>query len=377
VDVPVHRRFSLCCVTLIASITALAAAPTPWYQAVHQRALKRAQVWMKPRVTIPQARLDANPPGDDTIGEDQTVDCRFVPGGIAGSTPKFDCRLKDGDKVKIKYGQQNPEVFTEVAATRLLSALGFPADRMYVVAGVNCAGCPPDPFPALQCINDGKSVDQCFPNIDYSKVEHFTYAVVERPIDGRRVESPKERGWKWEELRTIDPAAGGAPRAHVDALRLVAVVLGHWDNKAKNQRLLCLGEPDPPDRERDRPPTCRQPLAMVQDLGATFGPEKLDLENWAAMPVWQDAASCRVSMKALPYGGSTFPDWQISEDGRRFLSDLLTQLSRQQIRGLFAGARFDQFAHPQASGRDLDGWVRAFEAKVRAIADRPPCPAQS
>ena len=42
--------------------------------------------------------------------------------------------------------------------------------------------------------------------------------------------------------RSVDPSKGGAPRAHVDALRLLAVFLAHWDNKAENQRLVCLSE---------------------------------------------------------------------------------------------------------------------------------------
>jgi hypothetical protein len=36
----------------------------------------------------------------------------------------------------------------------------------------------------------------------------------------------------------VDPAKGGATRAELDALRLTAILLGHWDNKASNQRLV-------------------------------------------------------------------------------------------------------------------------------------------
>jgi hypothetical protein len=114
-------------------------------------------------------------------------------------------------------------------------------------------------------------------------------------------------------------------------LRLLAVLLGHWDNKANNQRLVCLGE----KRSSDK---CRRPLAMIQDLGGTFGPNKLNLTAWAATPIWSDAATCSVSMKKLPYGGSTFPDVTITEGGRRFLADRLRKLSSQQVRDLFEGA---------------------------------------
>jgi len=162
--------------------------------------------------------------------------------------------------------------------------------------------------------------------------------VIERPVEGRRIETAKERGWKWDELVKSMRGRAVRLRAHVDALRLMAMFLNHWDNKDKNQRLLCLGEKDPPGRVLD-PRPCGQPLAMVQDLGGTFGPLKLDLANWASTPIWADSPSCTVSMRALPYEGSTFPNWQISEEGRQFLAGRLGRLSARQVRELFEGAR--------------------------------------
>jgi hypothetical protein len=344
----------------------LVGEPSP-FALIHDEALRRAQVWAEPVTPVESSKLGENPSGNDAFSDDAVVECRFKPGGVAGSTPKFDCELPSGERLKVKYGASNAEVYTEVAATRLLAALGFHADRMYVVGRVRCFGCPPDPFERLQCVNEGTPIDQCFPGLDYTRAETFEPAVIERPIEGRRIETPKERGWKWEELAKIDPAAGGAPRAHVDAFRLMAVLLGHWDNKAKNQRLLCLGE-------RHASVTCERPVAMVQDVGATFGPDKLDLAQWDAMPVWADAPGCVVSMKALPYGGSTFPDTQISEAGRQFLAERLRKLSPRQIRELFEGARFARFPHKDPAAGNVESWVRAFGNKVRAIADRAPCP---
>jgi hypothetical protein len=346
----------------------------PAYAAAHDEALRRAKVWLEPATPAGEGKLGENPGGPDAFAIDQVVSCRFKPGGVAGSTAKFECELDSGEKVKVKYGRDNAEVYAEVAATRLLAALGFPADRMYVVDRVRCYGCPPDPFAGLQCINEGGSLDTCFPNLDYKAYEEFESAVIERPVEGRRIETPKERGWKWDELGKIDAAAGGASRAEVDALRLLAIFLNHWDNKAKNQRLLCLGEADPPGRTLD-PRPCGRPLAMVQDLGGTFGPNKLDLPNWAKSPIWADPATCAVSMRSLPYEGSTFPDTRISEEGRRFLAERLDRLSAQQIRDLFEGARVQRYPHKDPAGADAANWVRAFQDKVRAISDRAPCPA--
>lgn len=328
------------------------------------RILRRAQVWLPPNLTT--SDLGHNPGGDDGWSRDATVECRFQPSGVGGSTPKFDCLLANGDVVKVKYGRDNPEVFSEVIATRLLATLGFPADRMYTVERVRCLGCPPDPFKALQCLNDGTPVSTCFPTVDDTRAMVFEDAVIERPLEGRKVETRRDRGWTWEELGTIDPGAGGAPRAHVDALRLMAVYLGHWDNKAQNQRLVCLD-----DREEG---SCERPLAMVQDLGDAFGPFKLDLDGWRRLPVWKDAATCRVSMRSLPYEGSTFPDTAISEEGRAFLAERLRGLTRAHLRTLVAGARLDRYRPAKGRAASLDEWADAMYEKVRAIVDRAPCP---
>lgn len=348
----------------------LSAADNAAFTAMHDAALRRARVWEEPAMPIEKAQLDRNPDGAHSFDTDEVVECTFKPGFVAGSTPKFDCELAGGEGVKVKYGRNNAEVYTEVAATRLLAALGFPADRMYVVKRVRCFGCPADPFPQLECVNnltDGAPMDSCFPALDFSRYQDFEDAVIERPLKGRRIEMKNARGWTWEELKFVDPVAGGATRAEVDAFRLIAVFLGHWDNKAKNQRLLCQGE-----KKEDE--GCERPLAMVQDLGATFGPMKLDLARWSRTRIWADAPSCKVSMHRMPYGGSTFPDVYISEEGRQFLASRLGRLSKTQIRALFDGARVARFPHRRASARSVDNWVRAFQAKVRAIVDHAPCP---
>jgi hypothetical protein len=356
-------------IALLASLL-LSVSDKAAFTAIHEDALRRAQVWQEPDTPIEEAKLDRNPDGPHSFATDEVVECWFRPGGIAGSTPKFDCELAGGEVVKVKYGRSNAEVYTEIAATRLLAALGFPTDRMYAVQRVRCFGCPADPFPQLECVNnlkEGATLESCFPALDFNRLHDFDAAVIERPIKGRRIETDHARGWTWEELKFVDPVSGGASRAELDALRLMAVFLGHWDNKAKNQRLLCQGE-----KKGDE--GCDRPLAMIQDLGATFGPMKLDLARWSSTRIWADAPSCKVSMKKMPYGGSTFPDAFISEDGRQFLASRLSRLTRKQIRALFEGARISDFPHKRASARNLDNWVRAFQTKVRSIVDRAPCP---
>ena len=70
-------------------------------------------------------------------------------------------------KSKVKYGG-TPEIPSEIAATRLLHALGFGADRVSRVDVVRCHGCPIQPFHTralLEMLNLDGYVDK---RIDYS-----------------------------------------------------------------------------------------------------------------------------------------------------------------------------------------------------------------
>jgi len=331
-------------------------------------ALRSARVWQPPAAPIPQARLDLNPLDAGVLSETATVECRLVVKTMSGTTPKFDCELPGREVLRVKYGRGNPELNAEIAATRLLSTLGFGADRMYVVSKVRCAGCTRFPFQSLKCLGETRLEKACFPGgIDYSSRTDFDTVSIERRLEGRRLESVPDQGWAWYEIDQIDEAAGGSPRAHVDALKLVAVLLAHWDNKAENQRLICLPGADQPDGG------CAKPIAILQDLGASFGPTKLDLHNWRSTPIWADPRSCRVSMEQLPWGGGTFPEQNISEAGRLFLLSLLEQLSASQLRDLFAGARVESSDGVTAEGRQPAAWAAAFVEKVRQIREAGPC----
>jgi hypothetical protein len=337
-------------------------------EAARMAALQGARVWRRPATPIAQANLKDNTAGADGFALDSEVSCRLVLEPVGGMTPKFNCELAPKDVVKVKYGETNPELYAEVAATRLLDVLGFGADRMYLVRKVRCAGCPPFPFPALKCLAETGLGKTCFAGgLDYNRHTEVAPAVIERRFAGDRIEATKDQGWAWYELEKIDPARGGSSLAEVDAFRLLAVVLSHWDNKAENQRLVCL-----PGARRDDG-TCASSFALMQDLGGTFGPDKVDLRNWRERPVWADRATCAVSMKSLPFAGATFPDRRISEGGRRLLLGLLEQLTEQQLVDLFTGSGVITYNHVNAAGRDPRAWAAAFLDKVRQIREGGPC----
>lgn len=340
--------------------------------ALREDALARARVWRPPPLPIAQADLAGNPLGPGALDRQSRLVCRFLFRSSEGYSPKFRCVLPGGEVLKVKYGWNSREVRTEVAATRLLAALGFGADRMYVVERVRCFGCPPYPHEKLAWFNAFL--------VDYGRYRDFDYVSVERPLPGRALDAPLQKGWRWDELARIDPARGGSSRAEVDALRLMAVFLANWDLKAENQRLTCLadaagghGADEPPGGATDDP-GCARPLAFMQDLGTTFGPHSMNLETWSTRPVWADPGACLVSMKGLPFDGGTFVDARVSEAGRLFLAERLGALSDRQVRDMFVAARFHDFPWKHPEDGDIGRWVAVFRDRVRQIADRPPCP---
>ena len=291
------------------------------------------------------------------------IDCRFLDTPASGTTSKFDCTLGDGARIRVKYGWTD-EINAEVAATHLLAALGFGADDVSMARLVRCYGCPRWPMLARQAAERLHLEKLLGHRVNYDRYTDFEWVSVKRRRQNE-MKFGEEEGWSWNELSVIDPTLGGATRAEVDAFRLMAMFLNHWDNKAANQGLICPSLPDSSKQsEPDDGPKCDHPLAMTRDVGSTFGPKKVNLQAWSESPVWADSAGCTIGMKHLPYHGSTFSDVSVSEEGRRLLADRLLKLTRPQLTALFTNARFD----------DVDRWVAAFDRRVDAIARRPPCP---
>ena len=327
--------------------------PTEEEWASRNRAFVRAKVF-RSDASFDASRVDFAADPNTGVIDSKLTTCRYTPDAVSGTTPKFDCTLANGETVKVKYGYTK-EIPSEIAATRLLHALGFGADRVSRVETVRCYGCPFQPFhmrSLWEMLNLTGFMDR---RLDFTRYRDFTNVSVERNLDGKSIEAGPERGWAFYELKHIDARQGGATRAEVDALRLIAVFLHHWDNKTANQRLTCPGA-----QSADN---CKQPLAMIQDVGSNFGPKKADLENWSSRPVWSDERTCRVSMESMPYDGGTFEPVHLTEEGRQLLGRRLQQLSRDQIESLFGAAGFD----------DVERWTAAFEGKVKQIVARTPC----
>jgi hypothetical protein len=328
-------------------------------------AIARAQVWRAPQTAIGRAVFAVDPRTPSMI------ECRFRFSDLGGTTPKFDCLLPSGKELRVKYGPGS-EVPAEVAASRLLTALGFGADTVTLVERLRCYGCPIEPFVTSKIVEATNAQPLYEPVVNSDDGhEDFEWVGIEQRFAASPIESDSQKGWAFFELDSVDPSKGGAPRAHVDALRLLAVFLAHWDNKGENQRLVCLAAQWPQGTH------CPEPFLMLHDVGSTFGPNRVDLEAWKSSKIWEDRQACKLSMEELPYGGGTFGPTRVSERGRRFLARMLEQLTDAQLTDLFTTARFDK---PRSPLKALKGaspvpeWVRVFKTRVQAISEGPQCP---
>ena len=351
-----HHRAAFAGVAIAVSLASCAhvtsrARTNQMTDAMRQAAIRRANVWAPTDVASMDLRVGPRGPGAFAPGE--TVSCSYVDKKMSGRSPKFTCLKAPKDELKVKFGRDNGEVYAEVAASRLLWALGFVADRMYPVR-IACGGCPPE--------------------IERHGTE---IASIQRKAEGREIETREISGWQWPELDQVDPRSGGAPRAHRDALKLLAVVLQHTDSKAEQQRLLCLG----PREKGEASEGCALPVMMVHDLGLTFGHANLfnradlgsvNLQAWSSTPVWTaSTGSCIGNMPKSQTG--TLDNPMITEEGRRFLADLLLQLTDAQLHDLFEVSRFPRRSARTAASPDtstVSQWVDAFKGKRAEIVNR-------
>ena len=341
--------------------------------AERQALLQRAQVWQAIDTSAQNLARGPVLPAALRVGPQATCTFKFPEKALTGMTPKFLCEIKKDDVVKVKYGEKNGEVYAEVAASRLLWALGFKADTMEPTR-VTCNGCPPDPFRT-----SGEDWKLGSPAGISTKV--FDPAIIERELPGDAIEVPGYEGWAWPELETATQRAGGATRAQIDAFKLLAVFIQHSDTKPDQQEIVCAA-----GRRKDAKgnETCGSPRLVIKDLGGTFGKatrlnnSKMSLADWSSVSVWKDPKQCVGDLPRSLTG--TLEDPKISEAGRRFLAERINRLTDRQLRDLFTVSNVVK-REEKIDGADgkkrpvtVDDWVRVFKKKRAEIVSAR-CPA--
>ncbi len=332
------------------------------------------------KASIRSKNLFLGPESKDGFKHDELVTCTFVEPEEAyegtGKTEKFECTLPSGEEVKVKYARvgndefNNKEVFSEVLGTRILWGLGYHADRVYPVQ-VKCLGCPDEPWEYVRTYRTGQ------PKSGRRSEQFYRYAAIERKFDAEKIEEQDKpnQGIHFAEFVPGERA----DKAEIDAFKLLAAFIKHGDNKADNQRLVCMkggitfgGK-------------CSDPAAMIQDTGATFGgtdssvhyKKKMSYSGWADSLVWKNLEKCQASL-VQPYSVSTMTDPVVSEEGRALLASLLSQLSNEQLMQAFKAARVDALTEtyraPDTIRKPtLEEWVKLFNFKRDQII-RPKCP---
>jgi hypothetical protein len=353
-----QKRFSLVvalsiagCLGACAQVTGSARTPNHATKEMRRAAIRQAQVWKA--TDVPSMDIRSGPQGPGAFAPNETVTCDYRNKEMTGATPKFTCVRPPNDELKVKYGRNNGEVFAEVAASRLFWALGFAAEHMYPVR-VICRGCP-------------------------EGIHGTEIASIQRKSPGKDIETGEVSGWSWSELDQVDPAAGGAPRAHRDALKLLAVFVQHTDSKPEQQRLICVG----PRMHEDVIESCETTIMLAHDLGRTFGRANLfnrdsvgsaNLAAWSHASVWTGSKGCVANMPRSQTGSLDNPI--IADGGRKFLADLLVQLTDKQIADLFDVSRFPRRATVSDDSPDtttVAQWVEAFKQKRNDVVNRV-CP---
>ncbi len=290
------------------------------------------------------------------------------------------------DHFKIKYlkppfpnhNTRFNEVFTEVAASRIMWVLGFPADHVYPVGSASCIGCTDDPF--TKNLQDNKASLKDAPQV-------FRVVSAERETPWDAIKPDGDETWSWTDAAKFysDGTWTHQQKVEYDAYRL-ALGLFHYHNAIAQQNRLACAEWAP--KVAGQPRVCQRPMIFVQDLGSTFGKAKGGLDvfgtnprgsfsDWESQTVFTNAGSCE--LRATLDG-----DKQVLKEAQDLMIQRLARLDAQTVKTIFRTARFQMMDQKQLrklreSGAQnieeaaLDQWTNAFLKRIDEIRGAQGC----
>lgn len=371
--------------------------------------MRMAEVWEEPKPDVLNQLLNIPPlPGKKGYQTGQEVECEFIhPMEIkqgSGVTPKFFCKTSSGDKIKVKYGAGNGEVFAGIAGTRLLSALGFYANRNYSIK-VKCKGCPKSPgdfyndyYKSLES-GDSAKVDQ-LKKQKFEGVQFFDPVLTDTKPVGIDIDlEGKMEGFSFYDLFR-HPHANKEVNVHRESLALLVSMLGNIDTKQDNQRVFCAESNATVKNGGSHITDCRSnPKAYVMDMGFTFGfgwkvfnsllpnldvtiPSKFNFEEWSKASVWTDKSKCKSSLawtaifKKLN-DQERLQERKYSQASVDFLSQRYKKLTNEQKIAIFAAARPTMVKaeppQPNLVAHQPSEWVALMDSKFKELEGRN-CP---
>lgn len=266
----------------------------------------------------------------------------FIEEDRNGTNPKFDARDADGKKWRVKLGV---EARPEVAASRLLWAVGYFTDEDYVLPTATVAGL------------------QMKRGTDLIHGDSITEARFDRKPKGE----DKIADWRWKG----NPFTG---KREFNGLRVMMAVLNNWDLKDVNNAVYSDGKHD------------RQ-IFLVHDIGATFGSntehrthdtDKGNLKSYEGSKFIVKNEGGKVT-----FGTPAFParflydegpvligeavrrsaiDWighDIPVEDARWMGGLLAQLTHEQIEDAFRAGDFP--------ADQREAFVKVVEERIAAL----------
>jgi hypothetical protein len=290
------------------------------------------------------------------------------------------------DHFKVKYlkppfpdhNTRFNEVFTEVAASRIMWVLGFPADHVYPVGSAACIGCTADPF--ANKLKDNKASLKDTPTV-------FKVISAERETPWEEIKPEGDETWSWSDATKFygDGEWTHQQRVEYDAYRL-ALGLIHYHNAIAQQNRLACAEWAPSTAGQSR--VCQRAMIFAQDLGSTFGKAKTGVfganprgsfSDWEPQTVFVNPESCELRATLLG-------DKQVLKEAQDLMLQRIAHLDPQTVRTIFSVARFQMMDQKQlrrlrAGGSQnpeetaLDEWTNTFLKRVEEIRRAQNCKA--
>lgn len=261
----------------------------------------------------------------------------FVKEDKAGTAAKFEVVDEQGVHWKAKLGE---ETKSETAAARLLWAVGYFTDEDYYLAELRV-----EKMPKLdrgrQFVSEGGLVRG---------------VRLERAVKGQT----KSGNWSWSK----NPLAG---TKEMDGLRIMMALLNNWDLKTINNAVYVEAG--------------KEPYYAVSDLGATFGKtgnyltrSKSDLHDYSGTGFVQETKPEEIDffMSSRPFFLTVVnvPNYitrtkmqgvakDIPRTHAKWLSQLLGQLSAEQIRDCFRAAGY--------SAAEVEGFSKVVQGRIAEL----------
>ncbi|HJQ33426.1 MAG TPA: hypothetical protein VJ866_14665 [Pyrinomonadaceae bacterium] len=235
-------------------------------------------------------------------------------------------RVRDGAG-KTWVAKLGNEAQPETAATRLVWAAGYPVEVTYLAPCVKIENAPKPP--------KDKSVKRCegngFANVRFEA----------RPDDQKRLDN-----WSWDK----NQFAGSKEFA---GLVVLMALVNNWDLKDTNNKIVYV------------PGASGGELRyVVSDLGATFGKtgnfithSRNEPEKYIKTKFVEKVEGDRVKFDYNGKKGSLFDN--ITVEQAKWIGDLLSQLSEEQVKDAFRAANY--------SPEDVEGLTQEVLARINSL----------